>query len=105
MTETKTKAPSGSYLAGYKLGQNVLSQLRRKAHSLLRTSEARRPLMSIEEHIAFGPKKTATLVNCVGRRFFFATIGDSITPVIEVQPLVGTSTSAQPAAPIRMEEV
>ena len=87
MTEKPTEVRSLRYLAGRRLPQDLLNQVRVRLQRLLRKREAPRRLLSIEEQIAVGPKKSLMLVNCAGRRFLFVTAGDSITPGVEVRPV------------------
>jgi flagellar biogenesis protein FliO len=86
MTETTMEARSPGYPAGL-LAQRIARRARSAFEKFLRRAQSSDRLLLIEERIAIGPKKTLLLVNCAGRRFLVATAGDTIAPLVEVQPL------------------
>ncbi len=75
--------------------EKLLRCVRVMFRGLLRTSEASQHVMSIEQQIAMGPKRTLMLVNCAGRRFLLAMAGDSVTAPVEVGPVAETCPSAR----------
>jgi hypothetical protein len=86
MAPRNTNVRLASRLFGHFRGESILSRVRNTFQAFLRTSETPERLISLEERLVIGPKKTLMLVNCAGRRFLFATAGDSITPFVEVRP-------------------
>jgi flagellar biogenesis protein FliO len=59
--------------------------------------------LRIEERLSLGGKKAVTLIACNGRRFLLASSGDSMAPLIEVQPL--PRDIAVPIISWRQEEI
>jgi flagellar biogenesis protein FliO len=57
--------------------------------------------LRIEERLNLGPKKALLLVNCHGRRFLVATAGDTIAPLIEVDPC-DEKTTRKAERPVRL---
>ncbi len=86
-----TEAGSPGYLAGRLFGQRISTLSRFVLERLSLPVKSADRLLSIEERLAIGPKKTLMLVNCAGRRFLVAAAGDAIAPIIEVRPLCGAS--------------
>jgi hypothetical protein len=74
-------------LAGLLARRRIASLTRVILERLLPAPSSDRRL-SIEERIAIGPKQTLLLVNCIGRHFLMATAGNSVTSIIEVQPMI-----------------
>jgi flagellar biogenesis protein FliO len=86
MSEATMNTRSASYTDGRSLRQNILGRVLQMFQGLLPASAAPKRLISIEERMEIGPKKTLMLVNCAGRRFLLATTGDSIAPLGEIRP-------------------
>jgi flagellar biogenesis protein FliO len=45
--------------------------------------------LHVEDRLMLGGRKSVMLIACHGRRFLLASSGDSVSPLIEVQPLLG----------------
>ena len=69
----------------------IVRLIRLALNKLSRTAQPSDRCLSIEEQLVIGSNKTLLLVNCGGRRFLLATTGDTITPMVEVRPLVKDS--------------
>lgn len=48
--------------------------------------EAAEAMLRVEERVSLGPKKWLVLVNCRGQRVLLALSGDTVTPVMELEP-------------------
>jgi hypothetical protein len=77
--------------------RKILNRVRSIFRVFLKAPEAPQRLMSIEERLVVGPKKSLMLVTCAGRRFLFATTDDSITAPIEVRPFTEIDRSTRVA--------
>jgi len=97
MPERSLEAQAQSYSIHRLLTRNISSRVLRIFQRFLQTAEAPPPLMSIEERLAVGPKKSLVLIACSGRRFLLATAGDSITAPVEVRPLPEVDPSTRVA--------
>ena len=95
MREKAIQTRNASDLVGHLLGQSFMSRMRGTFQTLLRTADPPKRLISIEERMAIGPKKSLILVNCAGRRFLFASSDDSMTPLVEVKALTETVPSTR----------
>jgi flagellar biogenesis protein FliO len=51
-----------------------------------RSSSTQESSLRVEERLNLGPKKALLLVSCYGRHFLVATAGETIAPLIEVEP-------------------
>lgn len=93
MMDRTIEARSPGYLAVRLFGQRISNLSRIVLETLSLPSKCSDRLLSVEERIAIGPRKTLLLVNCAGRRFLVATAGDAIAPMIEVRPFHENSAS------------
>ena len=90
------EAHSPGYLTGRPFVQKISTLGRFVLERLSLPVKSADHLLSVEERVAIGPKKTLMLVNCAGRRFLVATAGDAIAPMIEVRPLRNGGASSEP---------
>jgi len=87
MSEGTLEARHPGHVTGLQLAQRISSLTRLGLKRLLGTAQPAECLLSIEERLAIGPKKTLLLVNCAGQRFLLATTGEAIAPLFEVRPI------------------
>jgi len=103
--ERTMEARSLGYFAARLFGQRISTLSRSVLERLSLPARSSDRLLSIEDRITIGPKKTLMLVNCAGRRFLVATAGDAIVPMIEVRPLRNDGVSGEFDAGERQEGV
>jgi len=86
MMEAITATRSRGYGTGRLLAQRFSNLTRLAVGSLFGADQSQDRLLSIEERIGIGAKKSLILVNCAGRRFLIATAGEAIAAMVEVRP-------------------
>jgi len=82
----ETRLPNVSALPPAAM-QRLAGLVRMLVAKLSRAASPARNILSVEERLTIGPKKTVMVLNCDGRRFLLVTAGEMIAPLIEIQPL------------------
>jgi len=104
MSERTLGTRHPGYVAGLQVARRISGLTRLGLNKLLGTAQPSDCLLSIEERLTIGPKKTLVLVNCCGRRFLLAIADDAISPMIEVRSFVEDGSRSVEGASITKQE-